>query len=314
MIKWNFNTLLLVLGGLGVFAPDVAFIAVWLAHQNVAWLIPVSKIFGFLAAAFAAAPLAVPKLRAFLALLGLATPAGSVVPAPSTPAPPKDPAATSPPVRKDSGVTLVGGMGIWLLIAVVVVLICFLVKSARADEALPSTTPTAVQVAPVVMPVLPDIKPIVPASNPATVAASAPVTEAQPTAPSKPEEPKWTMLGHDSKYGACKGNFCLAPALALQAFQYVPSTGDMTGGVTFSGGYGVVWHTLVDLGFAIYGGVQFSRDKPFTAQGIGMFSVANYFAFGPGFQMLGQPSGPAKFQLIVCFAANWIPGLVSKSG
>jgi hypothetical protein len=97
----------------------------------------------------------------------------------------------------------------------------------------------------------------------------------------------------------------------MQAFQYVPATGDMTGGVAFAGGYGVVWHTMIDLGLAFYAGVQYSRDKPFTAQGLAMFNIANYLAVGPGFEMLGQSSGPAKFHLTIDFAANWIPGLIN---
>jgi hypothetical protein len=79
-IKFNLNTILLILGGLGVFAPDVASVAAWMASTHVAWLgLPV-KILAFIATACAAAPLIVPKLRAFLALLGLATAPSSVTP------------------------------------------------------------------------------------------------------------------------------------------------------------------------------------------------------------------------------------------
>jgi hypothetical protein len=86
MIKLNLNSLLVILGGLGVFAPDVTVIATWLDGLGVHWLSYVAKGLGFVAVFFAAAPLAVPKLRAFLALVGLATPAGSVVPSPTQPA------------------------------------------------------------------------------------------------------------------------------------------------------------------------------------------------------------------------------------
>jgi hypothetical protein len=79
-MKLNLNTLLFVLGGLGVFAPDVASIAAWMASMHVAWLVLPIKILAFIATAFAAAPLIVPKLRAFLALLGLATPPGAQAP------------------------------------------------------------------------------------------------------------------------------------------------------------------------------------------------------------------------------------------
>ena len=79
-MKLNLNTLLLVLAGLGVFAPDIASVAAWLASMNIAWLGTVVKGLGLLAAFCSAAPLVVPRLRSFLALLGLATPPGAVAP------------------------------------------------------------------------------------------------------------------------------------------------------------------------------------------------------------------------------------------
>jgi hypothetical protein len=79
-MKINLNTVLLVLAGLGVFAPDIASVAGWLAAMHVAWLGTVVKGLGLLAAFCSAAPLVVPRLRAFLALLGLATPPGAVAP------------------------------------------------------------------------------------------------------------------------------------------------------------------------------------------------------------------------------------------
>ena len=79
-MKINLNTVLLVLAGLGVFAPDIASVAGWLASMHVAWLGTVVKGLGLLAAFCSAAPLVVPRLRAFLALLGLATPPGAVAP------------------------------------------------------------------------------------------------------------------------------------------------------------------------------------------------------------------------------------------
>ena len=79
-MKLNLSTLLLILGGLGVFAPDVAAVATWLASMHIAWLVLPVKILGFTAGVFAAAPLIVPRLRAFLALLGLATPPGALAP------------------------------------------------------------------------------------------------------------------------------------------------------------------------------------------------------------------------------------------
>lgn len=79
-MKLNLNTILVILGGLGVFAPDVAGLASWLATMHAAWLAYPIRGLGLLAVFFAAAPLVVPRLRAFLALLGLATPPGAVAP------------------------------------------------------------------------------------------------------------------------------------------------------------------------------------------------------------------------------------------
>jgi hypothetical protein len=95
-MKLNFNTLLILLGGLGVFAPDIAGLATWLASMHVAWLGYVVRALGLLAAFCAAAPLVVPRLRAFLALLGLATPPGAQ--APWVPGKPGDPQLARPVV------------------------------------------------------------------------------------------------------------------------------------------------------------------------------------------------------------------------
>ena len=79
-MKLNLNTILIVLAGLGVFAPDIASVAAWLATMHIVWLGTVVKALGLLAAFCSAAPLVVPRLRAFLALLGLATPPGAQAP------------------------------------------------------------------------------------------------------------------------------------------------------------------------------------------------------------------------------------------
>ena len=326
VIKLNLNTLLVVLGGLGIFAPDVAFIAHYLANQHITWLHWVSKGLGLVAAFFAAAPLAVPKLRAFLALFKLATPAGEVVPRPMLKLVPKDPNATPPPVikntdTKEAGFAYLGRMLILLALSILMLAAWLIPRLARAEENQPSLPTTPVIIAPVsAQPVLSTVPTAQPpaTATPAPTAVTQPPASAAPTPASTaptitPTEPvraaPTPVAGYDSRYGSCKGNFCLAPALAIQAFQYVPSTGNMIGGVAFAGGYGLIWHTMIDLGLAFYGSVQFSRDKPFTVQGLAMFNIANYFAFGPGFDMLGQPSGPALFHLTICFAANWIPGL-----
>jgi hypothetical protein len=88
-MKINLNTILVILGGLGVFAPDISAVATWLASMNVPWLSYVVRGLGLLATFCAAAPLVVPRLRAFLALFGLATRPGEL--APWTPGKPGDP-------------------------------------------------------------------------------------------------------------------------------------------------------------------------------------------------------------------------------
>jgi hypothetical protein len=96
-MKMNLNTVLIVLGGLGVFAPDIAAVATWLAAMNVAWLGTVVRGLGLLAAFCSAAPLVVPRLRSFLALLGLATPPGAQAPwIPSQPVVPVAPMPVEP--------------------------------------------------------------------------------------------------------------------------------------------------------------------------------------------------------------------------
>jgi hypothetical protein len=79
-MKLNLNTILVILGGLGVFAPDISALSTELASWHIAWLAYVVRALGLLAAFCAAAPLVAPRLRAFLALLGLATPPGAQAP------------------------------------------------------------------------------------------------------------------------------------------------------------------------------------------------------------------------------------------
>jgi hypothetical protein len=83
-MKININTLLALLGGLGVFAPDLAFIAQWLTGLGVGWLAYVARVIGVLAVLFAAAPRIVPRLRGVLSVVGLATAPGEVAPSAGT--------------------------------------------------------------------------------------------------------------------------------------------------------------------------------------------------------------------------------------
>lgn len=138
-MKLNLNTILLVLAGLGVFAPDIASVAAWLASMNISWLGTVVKGLGLLAAFCSAAPLVVPRLRSFLALLGLATPPGA-----QAPWGPKDvvetlvplnsvmPGKPTPPAGTRSGAGYPGKGG---------ALLVFLVSSLLATAALAQTAP-----------------------------------------------------------------------------------------------------------------------------------------------------------------------------
>jgi len=93
-MKLNINTILAILGGLGVFAPDLAFVAQWLTGLGIGWLGYVARALGVLAVLFAAAPRIVPRLRGFLALFGLATAPGE--PAPVAPVKGALPATVQP--------------------------------------------------------------------------------------------------------------------------------------------------------------------------------------------------------------------------
>ena len=136
-MKLNLNTLLLVLAGLGVFAPDIASVAAWLASMNVAWLGTVVKGLGLLAAFCSAAPLVVPRLRSFLALLGLATPPGAVAPwNPAKDAGPVPPVALVPgPVTPPAGTRRTGPSSSNLGLLV------FLVSAMLSTAAMAQTAP-----------------------------------------------------------------------------------------------------------------------------------------------------------------------------
>ena len=140
-MKLNLNTLLLVLAGLGVFAPDIASVAAWLASMNVAWLGTVVKGLGLLAAVCSAAPLVGPRLRSFLALLGLATPPGAVAPwNPAKDAGPVPPVALVPgPVTPPAGTRRTGPSSSNLGVLV------FLVSALLSSAALAQSQPTSPQ-------------------------------------------------------------------------------------------------------------------------------------------------------------------------
>lgn len=92
MKKLNLSTILLALGLVAQFGPDVAAVSAWLTGLGVAWLVWPAKILGAVALTLSALPLVIKRLRPVLALLGLATPPGA--PAPWIPGRPGDPALT----------------------------------------------------------------------------------------------------------------------------------------------------------------------------------------------------------------------------
>jgi hypothetical protein len=82
MKKFNLSTILAVAGAVGVFAPDLASVAAWLASLGVSWLGPVAKIVGYAAGVAACLPRIVPRMRQVLATADLATAPGAVAPVP----------------------------------------------------------------------------------------------------------------------------------------------------------------------------------------------------------------------------------------
>ena len=79
-LSLDLNKILIILGGIGVLAPDLTSASAWLASNHVGWLTHVAHGLGLLAAFCAAAPLVVPRARRGLAFLGLATPPGAKAP------------------------------------------------------------------------------------------------------------------------------------------------------------------------------------------------------------------------------------------
>jgi hypothetical protein len=76
MKRINLNTVLLFLGAIAVFAPDVASVAAWLAGAGIEWLAPVARMLGALALLLSSLPRIITRLRPVLSMLNLASPAG----------------------------------------------------------------------------------------------------------------------------------------------------------------------------------------------------------------------------------------------
>jgi len=74
MKRINLNTVLLALGGLAVFAPDVAALASVLQGWGVTWLAVPIRVLGAAALLLSSLPRIIGRLRPLLAALNLATP------------------------------------------------------------------------------------------------------------------------------------------------------------------------------------------------------------------------------------------------
>ena len=137
-MKLNLSTVLTILGGLGVLAPDLTGLATWLASMNVGWLTHVAHGLGGAALLCASLPRVVAKLRPVLASLNLATPVGEI---PAVDVPSKIlPVATATPRDPQKGGTVAScaillGLAA-LLIACVLATVC--PRTARADANSPA--------------------------------------------------------------------------------------------------------------------------------------------------------------------------------
>ena len=146
-MKLNINTILLLLGGLATIGPDLTGLAAWLSNIHVGWMVHVVHALAWGATACGALALALPKLRAFLAALGLATAPGTKAPwIPGKPGDPELAAAKAsadlaseaptpikgnPIVRpKDKGA---GRLPLWAIVGIAAGLVCLLAALARAD-------------------------------------------------------------------------------------------------------------------------------------------------------------------------------------
>ncbi len=267
-MKLNLNTILIILGGLGVFAPDIASVAAWLASMNIAWLGTVIKGMGLLAAFCSAAPLVVPRLRAFLALLGLATPPGASAPwdprrdagppaaAPCTlvgnPNPPlgsPGPSSAGPVVRRgtygpdDHGIAHLACLAALTFAAVLGILFAA-ARICRADEPAP-------------------------------------------------------------QFGGClTSQLCLGPSAAITIGEFNLATSKFSGGVLPGVGYGATFTPATApwaaTGLALYFSFKAGQDGPNQAVPSLMFSFANYVRLGAGVAIT-ETSGPVQTQWQLLF-------------
>jgi len=85
MKRINLNTVLAVLGGLAVFAPDVAALASVLQGWGVTWLSVPIRVLGAAALLLSSLPRIIGRLRPVLAALNLATPGDTTTELPKRP-------------------------------------------------------------------------------------------------------------------------------------------------------------------------------------------------------------------------------------
>ena len=132
-----------------------------------------------------------------------------------------------------------------------------------------------------------------------TFAAESSVVAAKPAMMASPTEPATPATAPNSRYGGCTTNqkLCFAPALAIALVKYDLSKGLVSNGVTPMIGYGFVYHAVVDLGFAVYGGTTVGNTIPTTLSGFGIISVANYLNVGAGIEKIS--GGERSYVLVI---------------
>ena len=154
-MKINVNTLLLILGALGFIGPDLDKAAAWLAASGIPHVVGIVHVLAFAATACAGLALAVPYLRKWLSLGGLATPPGAQAPwiagkdnvVPMAGAVPEKKQAETPvtvpitPRKMDKGIVdfIAGGI-ICLMAAAFLLAMCW---SGRAQAQTPTPDPFA---------------------------------------------------------------------------------------------------------------------------------------------------------------------------
>jgi hypothetical protein len=265
-IALNINTVLVVLAGLGVFVPGIDALSAWLATMHVAWIGTVVRGLGLLSAFCAAAPLVVPKLRAGLASLGMATPPGAQAP--------WDPAKDNvvPMVQAPMQVTGDAAGKVLPMVA----------DDAKTGNIRPpskgaATLPGFVWIA------------IVAALTALAVVFVAGQAHAQTA---------------DPQLGTCtaSGSTCFAPAVAVSVASYNFSSKNIAAGVTPQVGYGLTYHALVDVGAAIYLGASVGQGAPNNMNLTLLADVANWLRFGPGVSLI--QGGSAEFLFFIGTGTN----------